>query len=404
MAWTCTGGTVDSNRAYVAPSTFGTYTVTATSVADSSLKDSATVVVFSMVGSDKNFTYDLNGNLTDDGSRTFEWDAENRLVAVTITATGHRSEFGYDGMGRRFQIRELDPDQTQALQVTSDKKYLWDGVEIVEERDATGAMVNKRFYIQGFVDSDGTILFYTRDHLGSVRELTDNAQAVRARYDYDPYGRMTKVQGDRDSAFTYTGHFWHAQSGLNLTKNRAYDPNLGRWISRDPLLLAEQIDGPNVYAYVIGDPINLFDPLGLSSCSPCDEYKKSHPNVTGGRVICKDGKPNACSYGYPGLPSGRSGNPGVADCIMQHEKAHFPDVKCNSSSDPYAAAPLGDGDASEVSAYAASIRCIERKLKNMSPDDPNYRDYRKYRDDSIQNYRGYYGVQHPGVYAPWPPR
>jgi RHS repeat-associated protein len=168
-------------------------------------------------------------------------DAENRLVAVTITATGHRSEFGYDGLGRRVEIIEKD---------------------IAEERDATGGIVQKRFYSQGFVDTDGTILFYTRDHLGSIRELTDSAQAVRARYDYDPYGRMTKVQGDKDSLFGYAMYFWHGQSGLNLTKFRAYDPNLGRWISEDPY---GELGGINLYGYVLNNPISYIDPLGLEA-------------------------------------------------------------------------------------------------------------------------------------------
>ena len=186
-------------------------------------------------------------------------DAENRLTAVVITTTGHRSEFGYDGMGRRVAIRELDPDQTQTLQVTSDKKYLWDGVEIAQERSTDGGTVLRQFYEQGFVDTDGTILFYTRDHMDSIRELTDANQSVRARYDYDPYGRMTKVIGDKDSLLGYTGHHWHAPSSLNLAYLRAYDPNLGRWISRDPI---EESGGLNLYQYVFGSPINFIDPEG----------------------------------------------------------------------------------------------------------------------------------------------
>jgi RHS repeat-associated protein len=202
----------------------------------------------------------LRFNVLRGGNTEGRLDAENRLVSVTITATGHRSEIGYDGLGRRVQIQELDPDTTQTLQVTSDKKYLWDGVEIAEERDTTGGIVQKRFYSQGFVDTDGTILFYTRDHLGSIRELTDGTQAIRARYDYDPYGRMTKTQGDKDSPFTYTGHFWHAQSDLDLTLFRAYDPNLGRWISRDPI---GEFAGNNLYAYVANSPTVYLDRLGL---------------------------------------------------------------------------------------------------------------------------------------------
>jgi len=104
--------------------------------------------------------------------------------------------------------------------------------------------------------------FYTRDHLGSIRELVDMSQTVRARYDYDPFGRVTKVSGDRDSVFLYTGHFWHAQSGLYLTLYRAYDSNLGRWLSRDPIA---EGGGLNLYAYVGNNPISFIDPLGLSA-------------------------------------------------------------------------------------------------------------------------------------------
>jgi RHS repeat-associated protein len=163
-------------------------------------------------------------------------------------------------MGRRVQIRELDPDTTKTLQVTSDKKYLWDGVEIAEERDTTGGIVLRRFYNQGFVDSDGTALFYTRDHLGSIRELTDGTQAIRARYDYDPWGRPTQLQGDRQAPFQYAGYFWHAASDLDLARYRAYDPNLGRWISRDPI---QERAGLNLYGFVRNNPIGAVDRLGL---------------------------------------------------------------------------------------------------------------------------------------------
>ena len=126
--------------------------------------------------------------------------------------------------------------------------------------------------------------FYTRDHLGSVIELTDSAQNVQARYAYDPYGVMTQVSGSRTSSFGYAGMFWHGQSSLNLTLYRAYDPNLGRWISRDPitdpLVFSRNseggefgdnlkvpdlinIDQTNEYCYISNSVISGFDPLGL---------------------------------------------------------------------------------------------------------------------------------------------
>lgn len=101
----------------------------------------------------------------------------------------------------------------------------------------------------------------TRDHLGSIREVTDDAGAVVTRNDYDPYGRVTRVAGTEDSRFGYTGHMVHGPSGLALARYRVYDPTLGRWLSEDP---AGAIDGPNLYGYVTNRPTRFSDPEGLS--------------------------------------------------------------------------------------------------------------------------------------------
>jgi len=60
------------------------------------------------------------------------------------------------------------------------------GLEIAEERNSTGTTVNKRYYGEG-VQIGANNYFYTRDHLGSIREMVDTTGAVRARYSYDPY-------------------------------------------------------------------------------------------------------------------------------------------------------------------------------------------------------------------------
>jgi RHS repeat-associated protein len=204
-------------------------------------------------GTAKTFTYDDNGNLTDDGTRTFEWDAENRLSALEEGT--HRSEFTYDGHSRRNRIVEKDNGST-----TSDTVYLWCGLEICEERDSTGGTTNKRYFPQG--EQQGTDeFFYTHDHLGSIRELTDNS-ASAARYDYDPYGRRSKLSGSGDTVFGFTGHLTHEDSELVLALFRAYDPEVGRWISSDPIGLA---GGLNLYAYVSNYPAGTDDPLGLQS-------------------------------------------------------------------------------------------------------------------------------------------
>jgi RHS repeat-associated protein len=192
-------------------------------------------------------------------SRTNEWDALDRFVAVN--GGNQRTEFTYDGLNRRVAIRQLVNDAE-----VSHRRFVWCDDEICEERDGAGT-VTKRFFPQGMKVESGPnagTYYYTRDHLGSIRELTDANGNVRARYAYDPFGRRTKLTGDLDADFGFAGMFWSAEANLSLTLMRAYDPALGRWLSRDPLPNTEMSQGPNLYAYVANDPVNYIDPYGLA--------------------------------------------------------------------------------------------------------------------------------------------
>jgi RHS repeat-associated protein len=203
------------------------------------------------------FTYDLDGNLLSDGNRDYAWDAENRLVAVNYA--GKRVEWSYDAFNRRVQQR--DQDETNGLRT---RDLIWDGLSLIESRNqATGEV--RRYYSNGEereIPGNAVLrLSYTTDHLGSIRELVDGTGAIRARYDYDPYGNRTKQPGgDLDADFGYTGHYTHEASGLILAPYRGYDPATGRWLSRDPI---EEEGGVNLYGYVENRPVSFFDSLGF---------------------------------------------------------------------------------------------------------------------------------------------
>lgn len=234
----------------------GTNTVAITATDNSGNVASQSYEVTVAAGSaPRALAYDLNGNLVNNGAgQTYEWDAADRMIAIQY-ADGARSEFSYDATGRRYRIMEKDA----AGLVASDKRFVWDGLSIAEERDSANTVV-KRFYGQGRLLGSNA-QFYTRDHLGSIRDLTDATGALQARYDYDPYGRVTKIAGADDSDFLYTGHYFHSHSELHLAPYRAYDTETGRWLSRDPI---EENGGLNLYGYTGSDPINAIDPLGLS--------------------------------------------------------------------------------------------------------------------------------------------
>lgn len=213
------------------------------------------------------------------GAATYQWDAEQRLAAVI---SGNEStQFAYDGVGRRVGIRKL----VNGSEV-SNRRFIWLDKEICEERTASGA-VSKRFFAQGMKIEIGPIAgdyFYTRDHLGAVREVTDSAGVVRARYAYDSFGRATRLEGDIEADFGFAGMLWVADVSLNLTWFRAYDPSLGRWLSRDPLDDAELEQGHNLYGYVSNNPLNFTDPMGLC----CEKEKAAVEDILKKEQDCEN--------------------------------------------------------------------------------------------------------------------
>jgi len=92
---------------------------------------------------------------------------------------------------------------------------------------------------------------------------------------YDVFDWLDCISEKNDTSlctdFLYTGHYWHGQSGLFLTLYRAYDPETGRWISRDPL---GEDGGMNLYAYVSNGPIVYIDRFGLFGDGFRKEYQE----------------------------------------------------------------------------------------------------------------------------------
>jgi RHS repeat-associated protein len=212
-------------------------------------------------GQDISFAYDADGNLTNEMTATstneYDWDAENRLVQLTQWTNGMRltSQFSYDGFGRMVKIVE----ETNGVS-GSTNQFVWSGTRLCQERDGNNN-VTRQFFADG-AQIDGTNYYFTKDHLGSIREVTDSSGNIVARYDYDPYGVRTLVQGTDISDFGFTGYYMHKVSGLQFALCRAYDADLGRFINRDPI---GEAGGLNLYDYVANNPIDCIDPLGLES-------------------------------------------------------------------------------------------------------------------------------------------
>lgn len=233
-------------RMLAAPGT-STLTITAT---DASGNAETKQFQVDASGSARTLTYDANGNLSSDRTRTFEWDARNQLVAVN--AGTRRVEFAYDGLQRRVRVVERDGGIIQ-----TDTRLVWCETTICEERAADGVTVVRRSFSQG-EQVGGAPRFFTSDHLGSVREVADGSATLLARYAFDPWGRRTLTAGTDITTVGFTRHRWDATSGLWLTMHRGLDAELGRWISPDPLGLGA---GLNRFEYVHNRVIVRTDPL-----------------------------------------------------------------------------------------------------------------------------------------------
>ena len=277
---TFTGQDFNTNLLIAADST--SITITGTDAANNQVSNN--VAISSIGQNNANTSFDLNGDMTSDGTNTYQYDAEDRLVQINYPGTGNNTQIFYDGLGHWVKSIETTNNAT-----TSVIQYLWSGDNLIEERDQNGNVL-RRFFSLG-EQINGTSYYYVKDHLGSIRQMTDSSGNVVYQADYDAYGQSTVSINTATPAFGYAGYFVHGRSGLNLTVHRAYSPTLARFLNRDPI---GESGGINLYGYVGGETIDLSDQSGLSPNSSNSCKNKKSP---------KNGRPLVIPFMWNSSPS-----------------------------------------------------------------------------------------------------
>lgn len=195
-------------------------------------------------------TYDLNGNLTGDGTTTYTWNARNQLTAMS--RTGLSASFQYDALGRRVSKTVNG----------STVSYVYDGVHIVQEKVSGTPTANIIFGMLDEVlirtDAGGSWTPLV-DGNGNTLALTDSSGVVQTEYTYQPFGETTVSGSSNDNPSQYTGRD-NDGTGLYYYRGRYYSPALHRFISEDPIGFR---GGVNLYGYVGNNPISYIDPFGL---------------------------------------------------------------------------------------------------------------------------------------------
>ena len=249
------------------------------------------------------FEYDARGNLvrkrTPAGEQEYEWDEFNRLLSARVAETSRQSQarYFYDAFGRRI-AKEVNGERTV---------FGWDGDTLAYESDGErgthyiyepGTFVPLAQYVAEPVDGiatpewkatdryvpeedplqkvperrGGAVLFYYHcDQIGTPQLLTDGDGDVVWEASYKAWGEAREVIARASKAagivvrnpLRFQGQQVDDETGLSYNRHRYYDPDAGRFVSRDPIGLR---GGVNVYQYV-PNPTHWIDPLGLA-CSP----------------------------------------------------------------------------------------------------------------------------------------
>ncbi len=232
----------------------------------------------------ESFTYDFDGNLISDGRWTYSWNAENRLIGMEAAPgvpveAKRKLEFNYDFMGRRILKKvSVWNAGTSQYDLQSETKFIYDGWTPIAEIAANNSLI--RSYVWGLdwsedledagavgglllVDEGGTRYQVGYDGNGNVTTLVNAATgAIASTYEYDPFGNTLKASGDyaNTNPFRFSTKYTDQESGLLYYGYRFYNPQTGKWLSKDPL---QEGGGTNLYAFNTNDSVNAFDYLGL---------------------------------------------------------------------------------------------------------------------------------------------
>jgi RHS repeat-associated protein len=223
----------------------------------------------------KSLTHDARGNVTAFGTKGFTYTSEN-LVLTGPNSTA----LSYDPLLRLYQ--------TQSGATT---RFAYDNLDRIAEYDGSNAL--QRRYVHGPGDDEPIVWyegsgtadrrFLSSDERGSVISVTDSSGGLLGINSYDEYGVPASANL---GVWGYTGQAWLPGIGEYYYKARVYDPELGRFLQTDP---DEYEDSPNLYAYVLNDPINAIDPLGLQTDLSCTNGYCGLIIITAVRVVIRGG-------------------------------------------------------------------------------------------------------------------
>lgn len=209
------------------------------------------------------YTYDANGNqLTkndpDDGLQTNTYDGLNELIGVQNGEMTASYTYGYDGLRRTKTV-----NGKTTTHVYDGQELMVDIGKSVYEADVyvrgTGLISSRAFY--NGMTSDVT--YYLQNAHGDVVNLTSETGDKTKTYRYDAFGVEKNSDENDENPFRFSGEYFDKETGTIYLRARYYDPEIGRFISRDTVIgTANDPLSLNLYTYCHNNPVSGTDSTG----------------------------------------------------------------------------------------------------------------------------------------------
>ena len=186
------------------------------------------------------------------------------------------TQYSYDGVGNRL-VKGTGVTTTRYVQDINGGLS-----NVIAETDAAGTITAYYVHGLGLISKalpDGTAYYYHYDSRGSTIALSDAGENITDAYAYDPFGNMVNLFGVTANPFRYVGMYGVQDEGNGLTyiRARSYVPELGRFITKDPLTGKNgESQSLNRYVYAVNNPVRLVDISGLSSKDSNKNYHKNN--------------------------------------------------------------------------------------------------------------------------------
>jgi len=208
------------------------------------------------------YTYTKNGELLTrtEGSdtTTYAYDVVGSLLEVGLP-TGVVVEYLTDAAGHRIG-KKVDGTLVRGWIYAG-------GLSPIAETDGTGTITTRYVYgtrinVPELMVREGVTYRFVTDHLGSVRMVIDAASgAIAQQIDYDAWGRVIFDSNPGFQPFGFAGGLYEPETGLVRFGARDYDPEVGRWTSKDPVGFGGGTSC--IYQYAGNDPLDWKDPTGM---------------------------------------------------------------------------------------------------------------------------------------------